>query len=271
MTSPAAPRAASDVTAMLRRHYLPEGRPPGGIFAPEIGSPCGKRRADLIWLPTTISGGRGMVGHEIKVTRADVLAELADPSKADPWAKYCSRWWLVVADLALVDGLALPEAWGVMAPPSGRRTRSMTIVRPAPKLDPVDRTPGLERLTAWMHYRGHEKAARLRMDLESAERRIKQLEAQADTLRVSGGVRDPRADRIARIVRLVDEATKWESASDQEIAAAVMDAHAVKRAADTMRWDMQALINAADTLVAPLAHLKKDLAKLGVEAKRIAS
>src|SRR5690348_2999491 len=74
---------AKHMVEMLRRHYLPEGRPPAGVFAPEIGSPDGKRRADLIWMPTTIAGGTGLHGHEIKVSRSDLLTELDDPTKAD--------------------------------------------------------------------------------------------------------------------------------------------------------------------------------------------
>lgn len=78
---------AGDLVAMLRRHYLPEGRPPGGIFAGEIESPDGRRRADALWAPWSIAGGAGIVGHEVKVSRSDVLTELADPMKAEPWAR----------------------------------------------------------------------------------------------------------------------------------------------------------------------------------------
>ena len=92
-TAPETPKAsdrtttARDVVAMLQRHYLPEGRPAGGVLAIEIGAPDGTRRADAVWAPFTIAGGDGLIGHEIKVTRSDVLAELADPAKADPWAQ----------------------------------------------------------------------------------------------------------------------------------------------------------------------------------------
>lgn len=61
---------ARDVLDMLRRHYLPEGKPPGGIFAPEIQSPDGGRRADLIWQGVTAGSGYRLIGHEIKVTRS---------------------------------------------------------------------------------------------------------------------------------------------------------------------------------------------------------
>lgn len=162
---------AGDVIAMLRRHYLPEGRPPGGVFAAEIEAPNGRRRADLLWVPLTIAGGREIVGHEVKVSRADVLAELADPMKADAWMRYCDEWWLVVSDPTLVEGLEIPELWGVMAPPSGRRTRSMTTLRKAPRLKPVDRAPAYETIAKWLHWRHHH----LQRELSSSKRDAQHL------------------------------------------------------------------------------------------------
>lgn len=173
--------AASDVVAMLRRHYLPEGRAAGGIFAAEIESPDGRRRADAIWAPWSMTAGDELVGHEVKVARSDVLAELADPMKADPWLGYCSRWYLVLARPALVDGLDVPESWGIMAPPSGRRTRSMTVIRPAPKLKHGDTASGWRRIATWDHNR---QAARL---------------VELERLRWSGGPFD-EADVIAALV-----------------------------------------------------------------------
>lgn len=145
---------ARSMTDLLRRHYLPEGREPAGIFAPEIQAPASSRRADLIWQGVTASG-RELVGHEIKVTRADLLTELADPAKSDPWMRYCDRWYLVVPTLDLIEGLDLPPAWGLMTPPSGRRTRSMTVALKAPKLKPDEQGPALRTLATWLHWRLH--------------------------------------------------------------------------------------------------------------------
>lgn len=141
------------MTELLRQHYNPDGRALSHLFMPEIGAPNGRRRADLLVAPTSIAGAKAntLIGHEIKVSRSDVMAELADPTKADPWLRYCNRWYLVISDPALVDGLEVPELWGIMAPPSGRRTRSMTILRPAPKLTPDgDLAPAVSRMSAYM-------------------------------------------------------------------------------------------------------------------------
>lgn len=174
---------AGHLVAMLRAHYQPPNRPPAGVFAAEISSPDGTRRADAIWMPTTVAGGtgKGLHGHEIKVARSDLLAELDDPTKADPWARYCHRWWLVVPAPQLADGLDIPETWGVMAPPTGRRTRSMTIVKPAPALRPSNPAPGYERLARWLLYGYHERVQQLEQRNQDLDRQVARLREQVAT------------------------------------------------------------------------------------------
>ncbi len=180
MTEPAT--TARDMVAMLRRHYLPESKEPGGIFAPEIQAPGSSRRADLIWQGVTVIG-RDLVGHEIKVTRADLLAELAEPAKADPWMRYCDRWYLVIPTMELAEGLELPPAWGVMTPPSGRRTRSMTVEVAAPKLTPDEQGPALRTLATWLHWRLHR---------EQNQRRATERDAESLRTRLHGLQNDSR-------------------------------------------------------------------------------
>ncbi|GJF06584.1 hypothetical protein [Pseudonocardia sp. D17] len=190
---------ARDVIAMLRRHYLPEGRQPSGIFAPEIQAPTSTRRADLIWQDVTIAGKGQLVGHEVKVSRADVLAELADPMKADAWMRYCDAWWLVLSDAALIDGVDVPELWGVMAPPSGRRTRSMTIVRPAPRLKPADKAPAFETIAKWTFWRLH----RLDLAQQSQARTEENLRRQIDDLLARVPRSSPHQDKLDATVRQI--------------------------------------------------------------------
>lgn len=268
---------ATDMIAMLRRHYLPEGRPAGGLFAPEIGSPDGRRRADLIWMPATIAGGTGLVGHEVKVSRSDVLAELADPTKAEPWAQYCTRWWLVVADPALVAGLDIPEAWGIMAPPSGRRTRTMTVVRQAPALKPTEPAPGYARLAAWEMYRHAEAEAALRRDLEYATARLDDAEKRAHTAVVAGVVSNEAA-RVAKIVRAIENAAGrgWlytrEGLDDDAIADAVVDhlllARATKDAEHELDRVSHDLRDAMTVLAGPLERLAEARRRIAAQSAR---
>lgn len=258
---------ARDMVAMLRRHYLPENRPPAGVFAPEIGAPDGRRRADLIWMPTTIAGGTGLIGHEIKVSRSDVLVELSDPTKAESWAQHCRQWYLVVSDPALVDGLEIPEAWGVMAPPSGRRTRSMTIVRKAPTLSPKNPAPGYARLAAWQMYRARDVEWGLRTQLRYAEQDRDRYQESARKAQAASGARgNPHAERVSRILTLIEKHARkawWLNVetSEQEalVAAAVVDAAGVRRAAESAGFQLENLRRDLTRALDPLAGAVKDL------------
>jgi hypothetical protein len=192
------PATARDMLALLRRHYLPDESRSAGIFAPEIQAPGPTlRKADLIWLGCT-AASHELVGHEIKVSRADVLVELADLTKTDPWQRYCDRWWLAIPDPALIAGLQLPDSWGVLTPPSGRRTRSMTVHRPAPVLRPAEQSPALRTLAAWTHWRLRDTQSHLEGSRERA--RIAETELQELRLRTPR-VRDPERDIVTRIVQ----------------------------------------------------------------------
>jgi hypothetical protein len=194
----APPTTASEMLKLLRRHYLPDESRPAGIFAPEIQAPGSTlRKADLIWLGCTAAAGSYLVGHEIKVSRADVMVELADLTKTDPWQRYCDQWWLVIPSPPLIAGLALPDSWGVLIPPSGRRTRSMTVHREAPALKPAEQAPALRTIAAWLHWRLRDSRNRV----ESLRARTEDAEAALRELRTyQPQVRDPDRDVVSRIV-----------------------------------------------------------------------
>lgn len=216
------PLTDRDLLGMLRRHYLPENRPAAGVFAPEIESPDRKRRADLIWMPvTTAADGKGIVGHEIKVSRADVINELADRLKADAWIRHCRQWYLVVADPRLVDGLDIPDQWGIMAPPSGRRTRSMTIVRKAPLLLANDLEAAYERIARWLHWKTDEAIrtmqSRARYE-EDQRKRIDELQQQLREMTAklrTAGVTVKTADPLDEAVRAIVDGLGARPFSDQ--------------------------------------------------------
>lgn len=123
----------SELLALLRRHYIKPGLDlPGGVFVPEVGgngSWGASARADAIYVGFTSSSGRILVGHELKISRADWLNELNKPGKADQWADQCHAWYLVVNDPAIVKPGELPAGWGLMSPGTSR-TR-MAVHTPA--------------------------------------------------------------------------------------------------------------------------------------------
>lgn len=137
--------ATAQLLEQLRGHYIAETSQPGarrgGVFAHEVspngawGGP-GIRRADALYAGFTSASGRILVGHELKVSRADWRAELAKVGKADAWADACHQWWIVAPSTEVVPPEELPDGWGLMLPPRSARGRRMQIaVRARVKTD----------------------------------------------------------------------------------------------------------------------------------------
>lgn len=122
----------ADLFGRLRRHYIKPGEVlPGGVFVTEVSRVGnGGRRADAIYAGFTSASGRRLVGHEVKATRSDWLAELAKTGKADTWADACHAWYVVAPDTDVVRLEELPPEWGLLVPGASTRTR-MTVAKPA--------------------------------------------------------------------------------------------------------------------------------------------
>ncbi|MGB0972523.1 MAG: hypothetical protein ACPGVG_16420 [Mycobacterium sp.] len=120
-----------ELLARLERHYIKPGAPlPGGIFLPEVGwNGRSGGGCDAIYVGFTSTSGRILVGHELKVSRADWLCELNKPGKSDAWADQCHEWWLVVSDPGIVQDGELPAGWGLMVPGTSK-TRMRVIQKP---------------------------------------------------------------------------------------------------------------------------------------------
>jgi hypothetical protein len=74
-----------------------------------------RRRIDAVAVGTWKKTDHLIHGFEIKVSRADLLAELKDPDKAAPAIKMVDRWWLVLGDAKIMkDTDNIPEGWGIM-------------------------------------------------------------------------------------------------------------------------------------------------------------
>lgn len=154
---------STDVVKMLKAHHAgAPSKPVPGYFIAELQSPHDSRRADGLYVPLDSQLRGQLWGYEIKVSRADLIVELQDPTKADSWLRYCDRWWLVVSDPAFLSGLAIPEHWGIMTPPSGRSTRLMTIVRQAPKLKPAAQRDAFATIMARLYYGGGDAESTIR-------------------------------------------------------------------------------------------------------------
>jgi len=181
---------------LLRRHYIADDQNPAWIFAPNIQAPgTTLRKADLICQGVAAATGGKLIGHEIKVSRADLMVELADPTKSDPWQRYCDLWYLVVPDGSILTGLEIPDSWGVMTPPSGRRTR-MTITRPAPGLSPPEQAPALRTLANWQHW----SLQRYRSSVADLECRLRRESDANRELLLRVPTSDPRRDIVGKVI-----------------------------------------------------------------------
>lgn len=271
-TEPGEKPTSVAMLTLLRRHYLPDESRPAGVFAPEIQAPGPVgRRADLIWLGCTAAAGSHLVGHEVKVSRADVLNELADLTKSDPWQRYCDRWWLVVPNLSLITGLELPESWGVMLPPSGRRTRSMTVHRPAPVLRPVEQGPALKTLAAWQHW----KLRDARNHAKDRDRRLERAESELHQLQITAHAADtrpnPTRDFVNRIVKELgvssngENVSRWPdgSVNVDDVVVALRDLQTVRGRCDEATWLLTQAKNQLAHSHAVLARAVKDFGSGG--------
>lgn len=121
--------------ALHRRYSQNPGNGPRFVCAEHVRSHAGfdaRRTCDFMAQDCWPGPGLHLHGHEVKVSRSDWLRELADPSKAEEFRRYCDRWWLVVPDQAIVRD-DIPDGWGLIAPDQSGRLRA---VKPAPILSP---------------------------------------------------------------------------------------------------------------------------------------
>ena len=122
----------AELLGRLQRHYIKPGEPfPGGVFVPECGINGGTgagSRCDALYVGFTSTSGRLLVGHELKVSRADWQHELDQPGKADAWADQCHAWYVVAPDLEVVPPETLPAGWGLMVPKPRSKVRMHAVV-----------------------------------------------------------------------------------------------------------------------------------------------
>lgn len=116
----------------LRNHYIGPGEAmAGGTFIPEVGVNGefgSSRRCDALYTGFTSQSGRILIGHEIKVSRADWNHERAQLHKADTWADQCHAWYLVAPSEAIIPAAEVPPGWGLMVPnPRARRKFKIAV------------------------------------------------------------------------------------------------------------------------------------------------
>lgn len=127
--------------ALHRRYDKPSQGRPGEQYVciEEARSGAGfsgnAGQCDFLAINTWRSRGMELIGHEVKVSMSDWKAELANPAKAERFARYCRRWYVAVPSaLASEIKHEVPPTWGLLSiSASGRATET---VKPTVREEP---------------------------------------------------------------------------------------------------------------------------------------
>jgi hypothetical protein len=213
---------ANALADLIRKRH--EG--PGWVVLHEVANGTGgnaKRRADAIAIGIWASHGHAIHGFEVKISRGDVQRELGAPWKSDAVGKFCDYWWLVISDPKIIDGLVIPETWGILAP----KNRVLRAIRKAPKLEaqPFNRSffASLARNVVETWVPKHEHAAVKEAAFATAK-------ADLETERRNG-----REDAVAELADLKKRIAEFESASGVRI-----DRYQSGRIGDAVRYVLDA-------------------------------
>lgn len=189
---------------VLRRHYIkPAADWDGGIFVPECGINGGGRasRADALYVGFTSTSGRLLVGHELKVSRADWRRELDHAGKADFWADACHEWWIVAPGPEVVPAAELPPGWGLLYP--GTRARMKTVVKAARK--PPEHTPAWDAVRSIMARVDTLHRSALREALSEHRERVEEDVERRLAQRLEHSVRDLLTPEQRRKLSAMDQ------------------------------------------------------------------
>jgi hypothetical protein len=248
----------SDLLARLQRHHIKPGPMPGGVFVPECGINGNvQTRADALYVGFTSTSGRILVGHEIKVSRADWRKELDTAGKADFWADNCHAWYVVAPSIEVVPPEELPHGWGLMVP-NPRTTTRMDIK--------VKATVHPEREPSWQATRSilaRLDTLRGSRELEVQRQADEKARAQADkriTERAERSLTTDQRNRLEALDRLEQalgvKLSRWRGSGDavdpDHLAAALRLVLAADDLTPFDRWASTQLRQAADCFLAGL-------------------
>jgi hypothetical protein len=99
-----------------RRFAESNGMAPRYVVAEHVGldPTYPARRLDAVVADTWRSSAFALHGIEVKISRSDLVRELAVPSKAGVFCDHLDYFWIAVPDRKVLRGLTLPPKWGVL-------------------------------------------------------------------------------------------------------------------------------------------------------------
>lgn len=134
--------ASASFVDLVRKRYAGDGWIVISELRDHIDVGRSRGRADAVAFGLWASNKYEAHGFEFKETRADLKAELLDPSKCEYVGRYCAFWWLVVRDEKLIEDLVIPAAWGILAPITRGGRPELKTIRKATRRAPAPMTPG---------------------------------------------------------------------------------------------------------------------------------
>lgn len=186
---------ADDIVSAVRRHYGcdADGFGPEWAALAEMALRPGHSptRIDVLCIRAWAGKPKGHERHaiEVKVSRGDLKREL-DSGKWKPWAAVCHRFYLAIPASMSLDGVELPDEWGVLCVHDSGHTRCR---RKAPRNDDPDPLPETATVEAFRrasrlearlrHADDADPAAlivQLRQDIQALERKIETANAAED-------------------------------------------------------------------------------------------
>lgn len=186
---------ADDIVTAVRRHYGcdTDGLGPEWAALAEMALRPGHSptRIDVLCIRAWGGKPKGHERHaiEVKVSRGDLKREL-DSGKWEPWAAVCHRFYLAIPASMGLNGVELPDEWGVLRVHDGGFTR---CDRKAPRNDDPNSLPEPTTVEAFRrasrmearlrHADDGDRDAlivRLRQDVQALERQIETANAAED-------------------------------------------------------------------------------------------
>ncbi len=257
--------ATADIMAALRTKYAgaDEREWSGGFYLEECGiNGNGQQsRCDALYAGFTSASGRLLIGHEVKVSRSDWLAELKKVGKADFWHDNCHQWY-VVAHSGVLSEDELPEGWGLMFL---QGSRLITKVKPATR----QVTPSWDAVRSMLSRAETLRAESVRSAMETARQRVgdqtRELESRLHVAEQLAGGSSELQGSIRKIVAGVNEARRssgYFPIDVDRVVGAVVDAAELEQANQALRRHIENSIQNLDRIAMNAKSMYAPLRKI---------